>query len=259
MPQVVWPRVWEPCRLRRTPERAPAPRLVGRLRPRLTIRGWKDELIVIRATRGHPPGVEVHSERRQQPHSPMLARLRVSFLAERARTLIRMVRSRTSSQRSPSASPGRRPAYASTDSSVASRPPRAAASFRSRPAKAPGSPLAAAASPSSPAERDSGKPGWTRTRAPGPTRGDPTPVGPRLDPRRPRVAPPTDPEPAAATHAAGGHARMTRRRWCLLRADASVSRRRRAARWARSYCASGTPLYPSGSTVTLLRPDALLR
>jgi hypothetical protein len=56
MPQVVWPRMWEPRCLFCTTECAPAPGLVGRLRPRLTILGGKDELIIVRTTRGHPPG-----------------------------------------------------------------------------------------------------------------------------------------------------------------------------------------------------------
>lgn len=83
MPQVVWPRMWEPGCLRRTTECAPAPRLVGRMLPRLTILAWKHELIVVRTTRGHPQRAQIRSQRRKQPHSPMLPRLRVRFLAER--------------------------------------------------------------------------------------------------------------------------------------------------------------------------------
>jgi hypothetical protein len=87
MPQIVRPRMWEPGCLRRATERAPAPRLVSRLRPRLAILAWKNELIVVRTTRGHPPGPQIRSERCQQPHGPMLPRFRVGFLAERDRAL----------------------------------------------------------------------------------------------------------------------------------------------------------------------------
>src|SRR5271165_7612898 len=85
MPQVVWPRICEPRCLRRTTERAPAPRLVGRVRPRLTMLARKYELIVAGTTRGHPPGPQICSERCKQPQSPMLPRLCVRFLAERDR------------------------------------------------------------------------------------------------------------------------------------------------------------------------------
>src|SRR5579884_1884366 len=73
--------------LRRATERVAAPGLVGRLRPRLPVLAGKYELIVARTTRGHTPRAQIGSKRRKQPHGSVLARLGVSFLAERDRAL----------------------------------------------------------------------------------------------------------------------------------------------------------------------------
>jgi hypothetical protein len=64
VPQVVRARVCETSCLRRTLERAPAPRLVRGLRPRLAIAAWKHELVVIGMACGHPPQAQIRSEPR---------------------------------------------------------------------------------------------------------------------------------------------------------------------------------------------------
>jgi hypothetical protein len=74
-------------RLGRTMKCSAAPGLVGRLRPRLPILPWKDELTLVRAPGGHAPRAQIPSTRRKQPHRSVLARLGVSFLAERDRAL----------------------------------------------------------------------------------------------------------------------------------------------------------------------------
>jgi hypothetical protein len=79
--------MWQPGRLCRTTKCPPSPRLVSRLRPRLAILAGKDELLVVWATRGHAPDAQIRNEWCKQPHSPVLPRLRVGFLAERDRAL----------------------------------------------------------------------------------------------------------------------------------------------------------------------------
>ena len=74
-------------RVERALERAPAPRLIRRLRPGRVFPAGEHERVVMRPTGCEPPLREVGLQRPEQPHRAVLGGLRVLLAAERERAL----------------------------------------------------------------------------------------------------------------------------------------------------------------------------